>query len=199
MLLFNSNRSNKGKKYIRKADIDAVYARRAEDFNKWFVDKHKLIMYYLIDRNYFDSDAFNECYLKIYDNILFSGLNVDSYKSYFIRSYFTIFQASRVKENRYCEILPVYEKEDFEPDYFVELEEKQKQLENDIMDYIYSNFNIRDFELFKMYMSLKPAVNYATLSKITGVKPHNIQRTISKIKKNIRDNKEFAKRRKEIL
>jgi len=199
MLLFDSKKSNKGKKYTRKADIDAVYAGRAEKFNTWFECSSKELTFYLTDRNYYDCDIFNEAYLKIYDVVLFSGLELENYRAYFLRAYFTLLQDARVYQNRFCELLQNADQADIDTGYFYELEEKAKQLEADIFNYIYSKYNLRDFELFKMYMSLKPAVNYATLSKITGVKSHNIQRVICKIKKDIRNNKEFTKRRKELL
>lgn len=196
MLLFNKNRNNKGKKYIRKKkDIDLVFAEKAELFNQWFKDNHSPVMDYLKDCQHFDGDAFNECYLKIYDNVLYSGLEIENYRSYFIRSYFTILMDSKQKQNRFCEIQPNHDKEDIDPEYFSEIDEKQKLLESDILDYVYSKYNIRDFELFKMYMNLKPAVNYSMLSEITGIKKHNIQRTISKIKKDLKDNQEFNRRR----
>ena len=83
--------------------------------------------------------------------------------------------------------------------YFLEIEAKQSKLESDIMQYVYDNYDIRDFELFKMYISLKPAINYTSLSEITGVKAHNIQRAISRIKKGVLANKEFAERRRELV
>lgn len=192
-------RGNKGKKYLRKSKIDSVFALKAEDFNLWFSENSKLLESYFSIRYLFEYDVFSDCYLKMYENILFSGIDIDNYRSYFISSYYKILAYSREIQNRYCEILPNYDKEDIDSEYTLELEEKQKSLEADIMEYIYSKYNIRDFELFKMYMRLKPAVNYATLAQITKLKAHNIQRTISKIKKDIRDNKEFANRRKEIL
>lgn len=104
-----------------------------------------------------------------------------------------------MRNNRYTQLLPNFDRSDTDVEYFVEQEAKQKKLESDIFGYIYNNYNIRDFELFKMYITLKPAVNYLSLSNITGLKAHNIQRTISKIKKDIRHNREFDKRCKEVL
>lgn len=199
MLLFDLKKSNKGKTYTRKADIDAVFAEKAEEFNSWFKSNSKELTSYLTGKNYYDCDIFNAAYLKVYDIVLFSGLDLDNYKAYYLRSYFTLLQDAKVYNNRFCELLPHSVIADIETGYFYELEEKAKRLETDIFNYIYSNYDLQEFELFKMYVSLKPAVNYVTLTKITGVKSHNIQRIISKIKKDIRSNKEFTKRRKELL
>nr|DAE47110.1 MAG TPA: RNA polymerase sigma factor [Caudoviricetes sp.] len=199
MVLGNSNGKNKGKKYLRKNEIDIVFAKRADHFNEWFSKNYNTLIQALIDVDIFDEDIFHETYKNVYEKIFFYDIQGNNYRDYLMRAYYTNLILSKSKEGRFCELLPNTDKEDIDSDYFSELEEKRKDLEADIMSYIYSNYDIRDFELFKMYMSLKPAVNYSTLAKITGLKSHNIQRTISKIKKDIRDNKEFAKRRKEIL
>ncbi len=190
--IFN-NGKNKGKKYTRKKDIDSLYAEKAEDFNTWFLNNHENIKLYLEDIKSYDSDSFNDCYLKIYDIVLYSGVDINNYRYYFIQSYLSILLNSKIKENRYCEFLPIHEKE--EDNKHLDIEDKQRALEKDILNYVYLNHSIRNFELFKMYMSLKPAVNYSSLSKITGVKSYTIQRVISKIKKDIRNNEEFRKRR----
>lgn len=197
MILGNSNGNNKGKKYLRKNEIDIVFAERADHFNNWFSKNYNALKNKLIEVGIFDEDIFNDTYYNVYEKILLSDLQINSYMGYLMRAYYTNHILIRSKEKRYCEL--VFDREDTDSDYFSELEEKSKQLETDIFNYIYSKYNIRDFELFKMYMSLKPAVNYSTLAKITGLKSHNIQRIISKIKKDIRNNKEFAKRRKELL
>lgn len=199
MVLGNSNGKNRGKKYLRKNEIDVVFADRANHFNEWISKNYNMLIQALIDVDIFDEDIFHETYKNVYEKILFSDIYGNNYRDYLMRAYYTNLILSKSKESRFCELLPNADKEDIDSDYFLELEEKQKYLETDIMNYIYLNYNIQDFELFKMYMSLKPAVNYSTLAKITGIKPYNIQRSISKIKKDIRDNKDFAKRRKEIL
>ncbi|MFV0468490.1 MAG: hypothetical protein ACK5MK_06140, partial [Dysgonomonas sp.] len=63
---------------------------------------------------------------------------------------------------------------------------------------VYANYDLREFELFKMYVSLKPAVNYDSLSEITQVKAYSIQRIVSKIKKDIQENQDFFRRWKEV-
>lgn len=199
MLLFDLKKSNKGKTYTRKADIDAVFAEKAEEFNSWFKSNSKELVSYLTGKNYYDCDIFNAAYLKVYDIVLFSGLDLDNYKAYYLRSYFTLLQDAKVYQNRLCELLPNADKADLETDYIYQLEAEIKRLETDIFNYVYEHYDLQEFELFKMYMNLKPAVNYIKLSKITGLKSHNIQRVISKIKKDIRNNKEFKKRRKELL
>lgn len=199
MRLGNSFGNNKGKRYLRKEEIDQVYAIKAEDFNKWMSQNYSSLVCFLKDRNIFDEDVFNETYEKIYEKILYSDIKGGDYRAYFQRAYYTNVINSKVQNNRFTELLPIHERDNVDTEYFAEIEQKQIKLENDIMDYIYSNYEIRDYEIFKMYVNLKPAINYETLAEITGVKSHNIAYIISKIKKDICNNKDFAKRRKEIL
>jgi hypothetical protein len=199
MLLFNTKKSNKGKKYFSKkrGASDAVFAEEAEAFNRWFADNNTRLMQYLKARRSYDCDVFNDNYLKIYENILFSGNSVENYMHYFIRSYYINLMADSMQQNRFCELLPGYDKSDAETNSLMETEVEQVKLELDIMNYVYENYDIREFELFKMYVRLKPAVNYHSLAEITGLKAHNIQRTICRIKKGVMDNKDFVRRRKQ--
>jgi len=201
MLLFNTNRSNKGKIYLKrdKSGIDQKHNDKAENFNTWFLNNMDSLNEYLSVCNYYDCDTFNDTYLKVYENILYKGTNVENYRYYFVRSYFTNLMANSIKQNRYCELLPHYDKTDTDTEYFVELQSKQQKLEKDIFDYVYNNYSIRDSELFKMYISLRPTINYKTLSEYIGIKEYAAQRIISKIKKDIRSNIEFRKRRSELL
>lgn len=198
MLLFNSKRSNKGKKYLKKSKIDLVFAEEAEAFNKWFDEHRTVFFHYLTDRRSYNADAFNDAYLKIYENVLYSGIKLENYRAYFLRSYFTILQDIGIRQNRYCELMPNYDKEDNDIECYLEMESKNRQLENDIFEYIYAHYNVREFEIFKMYVSLKPAVNYDALADITGLHSYQIQRIVSKIRKDICRNNIFVSRWREI-
>ena len=204
MILGNSNGKNRGKKYLVRntfdfSTVDCVYAGLAEAFNEWFGRNYTLLMLQLRDKRIFNADAMNETYLRIYENILYTGLRVDNFKSYFIRSYYTNYVNDCMRSNRFCELFTNLDTQNGDDEYFASLEEKQNRLEKDIFDYVFRRYDIREFELFKMYMSLKPAVNYYSLSKMTGIKAYNIQYIVSKIKKDVRGNKEFTRRRKELV
>lgn len=179
---------------------DAVFAEKAEAFNTWFAENNCKLVQYLKVRRAYDCDVFNDCYLKMYENILFSGNKVDNYMHYFVRSYYVNLMADGMKQNRYCEMKPHYDQSDTDTDTVscLEFEREQQRLESDIMAYVYENYDIRDFELFKMYVTLKPAINYYSLAEITGLKAHNIQRTICRIKKGVMENKDFSRRRREL-
>lgn len=199
MILGNSNGRNKGKKYLKKDKVDLVYAKEAESFNSWISKRYRKLVSFLQEKGVFDKDVFHETYKNIYEKILYSGIEGSDYTPYFMRAYYTNFTLDKKKESRFCELLPNTDKEDIHTEYSAELEEKGIRLESDIMNHIYVSYDIREFELFKMYITLKPAVSYSTLSEITGIRIHKVQRIISKIKKDIQDNIEYSRRMEDIL
>lgn len=197
MVLGNSYGNNKGKKYLRKNEIDIVYAAKAEHFNNWISENYNSLIHFLKSKEIFESDVFHETYNSIYEKILYSDIQCSDYWPYIMRAYYTNFINNKCKEKRYCELLPNCDVEDLNNDIELEQEEIQKRLSNDVFDYVYSNYGISEFELFKMYMSLKPAINYPKLAIITNMKSHEIQKIISMIKRDVQ--KEFSERRKETL
>lgn len=193
--------SNKGKTYltkrIKQANTANLYTEKANEFREWFERNYNSINLTLYGQ--YTKDSLHDAYLKMYELILHTGLETKSYKAYIIRSIFSMHLTNSSINSRFCELLPNYEIEEFDREYFEELENKRKELESDILHYVYSNFDIREFELFKMYINLKPAINYDDLSRITGLQKHIIQRAVSKIKKRLRGHSEFMKRRKELI
>lgn len=203
MQLGNSNGKNAGKKYFIRSKVTdkpkEINKRKAALFNIWFEENYTSLVNELIDKNIYDCDTLNETYLRIYEIILYTGLEMQNTRSYFIRAYFTNNIQESMKENRYRDLPQGYDCADLPADYSAELEYMQRKLEEDIFSYVYQRYTIREFELFKMYMYLKPAVNYAVLADITNMKAHQIQFVVSKIKKDLCAHREFAKRRREVM
>lgn len=201
MILGNSKGNNRGKKYIIKGKNDLFYSEtgkaKAELFKKWFEQNYNGIITQMLRKEMLDFEIVSETYMRMYDKILYSGLEVKDYKSYFFRAYFTNSIQLKIKDGKY---LPLPEKFDRPNDkgYDFEAELKQKRLEEDIFSYVYRRYSLREFELFKMYVCLKPAVNYSSLEKITQVKAHQIQFIVSKIKKDLCHNSDFSRRRREM-
>ena len=202
MILGNSNGNNRGKKYIMRGKHDQTPCEGGEEralkFKQWFEQHFDSLVRELIHKELYDCDVMNDTYLRMYENLMYGGAEIDNYRSYFIRSVFTNVIQGNVKASRYVSLTPSYDAVDGER-YNHELERKQIVLSEDIFDYVYNRYKIREFELFKMYVSLKPAVNYQVLADITKLKAYQIQGTISKIKKDICRNRDFVKRRKEVL
>lgn len=204
MKLGNSNGNNKGKKYFVRGrddqDLDMVYAEKAEKFAKWFSKNMMAAKVQLLGKGNYDDDAFNETYLRIYEIILFTGREIRDYASYFHRAYFTNVIQDATKGNRYCELYPNYDTvEEDDVDFFEEIEAKNKMLGDDIMSYVYDRYAIQEFEIFKMYINLKPAVNYHALARMTDSKYHVIQRMISKIIQDVKENQHFVMRRRDVV
>lgn len=202
MILGNSHGQNTGKKYMcRKSylEYDELFAEQAEHFNIWFTTHFVSISEEMKTKNMHDEDVLNDTYLRIYEKILFTGEKIKNYRSYLFRALFSNMILDRQKQNRYCELQQAAEREELNAEYYNELEEKKKKLEEDVLTYVYRKYKIREFELFKMYMNLKPAINYTALENITNIQAHIIQQTVSKIKKDVRNHPEFLKRRKEVL
>lgn len=189
--------SNKGKKYLTKrlkAESKILHQDKADKFKDWFEKNYTNIKANLYGEN--ANDALHDTYIRVYEVILHTGLDPKNYNGYVIRSMFHHHLADQTTQSRFCELLPQHEKEDTNLDEIIEKEKGRDKLEADIMQYVYSNYKLREFELFKMYLHLMPAVNYEELSKITGIRSYLIQRHVCKIKKEIRKNDSFLKRRK---
>lgn len=201
MKLGNSNGNNKGKKYFIRANNRHKLVERgmekAAALNRWFEENYESIKCELIQKNIYNCDAVNETYLRMCENLMYSNLEILDYRSYFMRSFYTNYMQATIHDRRYCTIVSGYDPADEDGVYDAGLERRQQQLEEDIFDYVYSKYSVREFELFKMYICLKPAVNYGTLSEITSLKPHQIQFIISKIKKDLQCNEHFLQRRNE--
>ncbi|WP_165045919.1 hypothetical protein [Dysgonomonas sp. ZJ709] len=202
MRLGNSFRGNTGKKYMIRGKHDKTPVKdgmvKVQRFNEWFAESYASLVCELKTKDIFNEDTLNETYLRMYESILYSGLDIDNYRSYFFRSFFTNYVQGNMKASRYCALSPNYDKPDM-GGYNMEQEIQQKRLEEDIFDYVYDRYKIREFELFKMYVSLKPAINYDVLADITHLKAHQIQAIVSKIKKDVCRNHEFLQRRREVL
>lgn len=198
MKLGNNNGQNKGKIYFLRRDMETIVPteanrKAAEKFSQWFVETHDAIRNFLIMKMSFEEDVFSNTYLRIYEKILFTGAKIKDYRAYFHRSYYTNYIQDRMHERRYADPMIYDNRSDTDYDYEA-LERRQIILETDVFDYVYERYKVKEFELFKMYISLKPAINYNTLSEITGLKTHAIQHIISKILMDIRNNKELMHR-----
>jgi len=193
LTVFNRD-TNKGKTYnTQKDSSDLLYACKAEDFNAWFkINSHELEQYFK-DRNRYDGNAFTETYLRVYENILHNGNDISNYKGFFLHSYFRVLLNYKAYQNRFLELTPYSEKGDIDLNYYKELDNENTVLERKIFEYVYSFYSIQEYEIFKMYINLQPATSYKSLAKITGQKYWYIQRIISTVLLDVRENKEKIK------
>lgn len=217
MKLGNSNGNNRGKKYFIRGRDDVnpqkLYTEAAADFARWFEANHARLKRDVRGTNRVDEDAFNETYLRIHELILYTGKQIRDYKAFFHRAYYTNFVQRSMHEQRYCSFFDHVDVEQssgqiahhgipkIRPDednelYFEELDAQIRGLQDDIMDYVHNKYRQQEFEIFKMYMHLKPAINYHALARITGLKYHRIQSMVSAIVTDLKGHEEFCRRRK---
>ena len=202
MKLGNSGANNKGKKYIKiKPGTIATPENqaKADIFKEWFGTLYSRLQTELINKDTYNEDVLNDTFLKIYDKIRFGGLEILNYKAYFHRAFFTNFMQINIRESQGITTpLDNHDKiDDSENDE--ELIKNKWELESDIFDFVYSKYPIHEFELFKMYVRLKPAINYADLSVITSLSQSRISEIISKIRRDICKQNSFTQRRKSTL
>mgnify|MGYP000846025703 CR=1 FL=1 len=203
MRLGNSKGNNRGKKYFMRGRDDQhepkpEHREAANRFNIWFAKNYQQIVNFLISKGSYDEDVFSQTYIRISEKILYTGAEVKDYKAYFSRSYYTNYIQDKASENFNEVPLPAYDTFEAHHSNPYERERMQTQLEIEVFDYVYSRYKLDEFELFKMYISLKPAINYHTLAEITHLQVHNIQRIVSKILTDIRANKMLVNRYREI-
>lgn len=203
MKLGNSGGNNTGKTYLKRDSLDynkltgEDYAR-LDDFNTWYTDNIDQLEYELKEKNSFDEDIANDTYTSICESILFAKLEIEDYKSYFSRAYFTNCIQTKIKERRY--ILPEDQAltvqihkshNDWSND------DDKKELIDEILAFVKDQHKESDYQIFYQYMMMENR-NYKNLSAITGVKYHIIQRTIRNIKINIQSNIDLISKRKQI-
>ncbi|MDH6309323.1 DNA-directed RNA polymerase specialized sigma24 family protein [Dysgonomonas sp. PFB1-18] len=202
MRLGNSNGNNKGKKYLKRGkgnmpEPKPAHRKMAQQFNDWFEEGMQEIINYLVYKEAYNEDVFNETYIRIYEKILYAGLSIKDYKAYYYRSYYTNYIQNKIAEDRYVSMPPFANLEAHHGNPH-ERERQQLMLENEVFDYVHRYYDRHEFELFKMYISLKPAVNYHTLAEITHIQAHSIQRIVSKILKDLRSNQKLVNKYKEV-
>lgn len=196
MLTVFNKETNEGKTYItQKDDIDLLYACKADSFNKWFESNSYYLEQYLKNKDRFDGGIFTEAYLKIYENILYKGNDITNYKGFFLSSYFRVMLNDNVYQNRFCELVSYNEKDNIDSEYYREIDEANTELERNILEYVYSFYSLQEYELFKMYINLQPAISYKALAKITAQKYWFIQSLVSKITQDIKNNKKKIENR----
>lgn len=199
MKLGNSGANNKGKKYIKikpGAVATPENQAKADTFKEWFGKLYSRLQTELINKDTYDEDILNDTFLRIYDKIRFGGLDIADYKAYFHRAFFTNFmQDTIIRTKGLTTSIDNYDKiEEFDNEEEIFL--YKVELENDIFDYVYSKYPIHEFEIFKMYVRLKPAINYAQLAKITSLSQSKICDIIIKIRKDIGKQQDFRIRRR---
>lgn len=219
MILGNSLKQNKGKKYITKNTTKEVTPEnqlKADEFKEWFGNQYNLLVAEQQRKQTLNEDILIDTFFKLYHKQQQSG-DIEDYKSYFSRAYFTNYFQNNIKEENKkqnhiylnlidkeyedsfntLDILPIEDTEDKEHE--LEILNKTDELLTETFQYITDKYTIQQFELFRMYMFLKPHISYKKLSDITNLSIKYISQTISAIKKDIQENQELITKRKRLI
>ncbi|MCS2775445.1 hypothetical protein NXW80_14570 [Bacteroides fragilis] len=219
MILGNSLKQNTGKKYITKNTTKEVTPEnqlKADEFKEWFGDNYNLLVEEQRRKQTLNEDVLIDTFFKLYHKQQQQG-NIEDYKSYFCRAYFTNYFQNNIKEEKKkqnhiylnlidkeyedsfntLDVLPLEDNEDRERT--IEKQTNTDKLLTDTFQYITDKYSMQQFELFRMYMFLKPHISYKKLSDITNLSIKYISQTISTIKKDIQDNQELITKRKKLI
>lgn len=219
MILGNSLKQNKGKKYITKNTTKEVTPEnqlKADEFKNWFGKNYNLLVEEQTRKQTLNEDILIDTFFKLYHKQQQQG-NIEDYKSYFCRAYFTNYFQNNIKEEKKkqnhiylnlidkeyedsfntLDVLPLEDNEDREQT--IEIQTNTDKLLTDTFQYITDKYSMQQFELFRMYMFLKPHISYKKLSDITNLSIKYISQTISTIKKDIQDNQELISKRKKLI
>lgn len=219
MIFGNSLKQNKGKKYITKNTYQPITPEnqmKADDFKNWFGENYKLLVEEQKRKQTLNEDILIDTFFKLYHKQQQSG-DIEDYKSYFSRAYFTNYFQHNIKEEKKkqnhiylnlidkeyedsfntLDVLPLEDNEDRERT--IEKQTNIDKLLTDTFQYITNKYSMQQFELFRMYMFLKPHISYKKLSDITNLSIKFISQTISTIKKDIQDNQELITKRKKLI
>lgn len=219
MILGNSLKQNKGKKYITKNTYQPITIEnqlKADEFKEWFGKNYNLLVEEQTRKQTLNEDILIDTFFKLYHKQQQQG-NIEDYKSYFCRAYFTNYFQNNIKEEKKkqnhiylnlidkeyedsfntLDVLPLEDNEDRERT--IEKQTNTDKLLTDTFQYITDKYSMQQFELFRMYMFLKPHISYKKLSDITNLSIKYISQTISTIKKDIQDNQELISKRKKLI
>lgn len=219
-MIFGNSKNNGNKrdvKYLTKREKEnrpILYQDAADGFKLWFGDNYTNIIEECKQKNILNEDVINDAFIRLYELQQYKGCIIE-YRSYFFRALYTNFFQHNMKKKRSNEmhnsinILSKYENDNSTFDSITsigdklidttesDIEEYNEKQDTDkakvdkLFQYVYNNFPLVEFEIFKIYFRCKPHFSYKKLSLATGLSISFIADTIKKIKQEIKQNKEF--------
>lgn len=207
MILGNSLKQNTGKKYITKNTTKPITPEnqiKADEFKEWFGSQYNLLVAEQQRKQTLNEDILIDTFFKLYKKQQQQG-NIEDYKSYFSRAYFTNYFQNNIKEEKkkqnhiYLNLIDKEYEDNDDKERELEKLNKTDELLSETFQYITDKYSVQQFELFRMYMFLKPHISYKKLSDITNLSIKYISQTISTIKKDIQDNQELLSKRKKLI
>jgi hypothetical protein len=201
MRLGNSGGKNKGKKYLKITGNELITPEnrtKAERFTHWFGQSYILLQRELIRKGTQDEDMMNETFLRIYDKILFGGLEIADYKAYFHRAFFTNYMQNKMKNNKIIQmhVSDQYAVELLDENIEIaERENEKRQLCNNVLDFVKEKFDMPSYDLFVAYLNTGQK-SYQDVVEQTHIPYETVALIISGIKRKIKSNRHFMSIRK---
>lgn len=201
MRLGNSGGKNKGKKYLKITGYEIITPdnrAKSDRFKEWFGKNYLLLQRELVQKGTPDEDTMNETFLRIYDKILFGGLEIADYKAYFHRAFFTNYTQNRM---RHSKILQIHVSDEYAtelPDEAIEaaeIEKEKRELCDSVLSFVKEKFDTPTYDLFITYLNTGQK-NYQDVVEQTLIPYEHVAQVIGGIKRKIKNNHTFMHIRK---
>ncbi len=189
MTLGNTNGNNQGKKYLKIKGDEVITENNQieyDHYSYWFTTNYSKIISKVSITTSFSSDVLNETFMNIGNKILYGGLKISDYQSYFSRAYFTNHIQAESKVNNQVSLSVVYDKCDTGNDRLKDVLE----MIDVVMAYVEHKYTDSQYIIFHTYFTqFGDKTTFRTLSKDLNVSTFTIHKTIKLILSDIRSNK----------
>lgn len=201
MRLGNLAGQNRGKKYLKITGNETITPEnqmKANQFAKWFSKNYERLQRELVAKKTVDEDQMNDTYLRIYEKILYGGLEISDYKAYFHRAFFTNYIQHSIKRSEVERLFVSDEKaieliEDEEDEEEINL--IKKKLFDEIVDFIKECYPSDIYDVFLAYLRIGDR-SYESVCIETGLSRDYVLNIINKVRNRVRNNRELMRKRK---
>lgn len=202
MKLGNSGGKNTGKKYLKltgEESISLENQQKYDQFTQWFEISWNEIKNQLIIKGLYNSDIINDTFLKIGTKILYGGLEIKDYPSYFMRSCFTNNMQATIAESTYIRRHESIDVAEFLVTDHLAYESSLRELQQDIFDHIRIKYSPKQVYIFETYIINKAdKYSFRKLAEVCGISTYTIHTIVTEILKEIRNNPRLKNQYKEI-
>lgn len=197
MRLGNKGGKNKGKKYLKITGNETITPEnraKSEKYKEWFGKNYQHLQFELAAKRTYDEDILNDTFIRIFEKILYGGLDIADNKAYFHRAFFTNYVQESINKTKIAHLTV---SEDyatyFIEDSFEDREEVQLKNQNyeNMLESVKDKFGESGYNLFTTYLQLGE-YKYKLLSETTNTPQREVKQRMSKIKRHIQKDRQFA-------
>ena len=187
MTLGNTNGNNRGKKYLKLNGTEVATICNQYKYNLfsvWFSQNYHKIKNQIISKTSFNNDVFNDTFLKVSNKILYGGLDIKNYTSYFSRAYFTNY----ISHHDYVKLIPLELVSNEVPDHN-DTQHSLSEFTEDVMAYVLKRYNKTQYDIFYTYFTqIEEKTTFRKLASLHNISTFTVHYTINMIIKDIRNN-----------